>query len=919
MKHLCCNKIILLFLLFGITLFGSVKDKSAIVYYGEHISYPLVGIHDYIIVEPNNIDTYRHGFEVYKNKMYAYVSIGEIDVNDPAYKKLDKTLIVGKNAAWKSKLLNLTNPHYKEFLFNEMIEPQIKKGFQNFFFDTLDSYQLVAKTKKARQKNEAALVDIIHSFHQRYPHAKLILNRGFEIIDKVHNDINAMLFESYYRGVGGKNLAYKDVSKDDREWLDIQLKKVQKYPLDIICVDYLPLNKIQKEAKPLIKKLQKKGFIPYVATKELNSYGYSSKNALKREILTLINDTKVNRIEQSAHLYGAVPLEYLGYIQKLYNVDKKPLPTMAQMQRYGGVVIWLNKNYNDPEKLMEWIEKVRKFNIKIVFASSFSMNNLNLLKPLNIINKEMKTDIKHTYTLLHKDSMIGYEMSPPLNTVPYLLEAKNGEVLYSVKDEKGEKTTLAAIMPWGGYAIEKAFMIELSGDNLWTINPFKFFQKALRLPKIPAPDVTTENGKRIFFSHIDGDGIANRVEWDPELFSGNTIYSDILSQYKVPISVSVIGSEINKNGLFPKLSPQLIKIVKKMFALPNVEPATHTFTHPFFWNKIINGNLDEKYRLKPKGYKFSLNYEIKGMLDEINEKLLPPNKTPKARTIFWSGDCTPPAKILKYVYKNHILNLNGGDTTITNLHPWLSNIAPLGLERAGYYQIYTGEQNENIYTNEWLGPFWGFKKVVQTFKLTNSPRRLKPIDIYYHLYSGSKRASINALKYVYDWTLKQDVNPIFASEYIRKVMDFYTLSIAEDHKSYLFSGLKHLKTVRLDNMQKKEIIQLNNNIAGYSHFENHTYIHMAQNDSATIEKKLIHKQNNPYLIEANGKVVSLKREEKRFYLKLQSHIPLKTQLFIPKNWQLKIKPQPKVLTHKKNIYTIKYQKNTRAEINVFRR
>jgi hypothetical protein len=209
MKLLCCSKFLLLFLLLSTLLFASEPKKSAIVYYGSDISYPVVGIHDYIIVEPNNIDVYRHGFEVYTKKMYAYVSIGEIDPNDPAFEKLNKNLIVGKNRAWKSHLLDITDPAYKEFLFKEMIEPQIQRGFQNFFFDTLDSYQLIAKTKEQRTKSEAALVDIIHTFHTKYPHAKLILNRGFEILDKVHSDITAVLFESYYQGVGGKELRYK--------------------------------------------------------------------------------------------------------------------------------------------------------------------------------------------------------------------------------------------------------------------------------------------------------------------------------------------------------------------------------------------------------------------------------------------------------------------------------------------------------------------------------------------------------------------------------------------------------------------------------------------------------------------------------------------------------------------------------------
>jgi hypothetical protein len=34
--------------------------------------------------------------------------------------------------------------------------------------------------------------------------------------------------------------------------------------------------------------------------------------------------------------------------------------------------------------------------------------------------------------------------------------------------------------------------------------------------------------------------------------------------------------------------------------------------------------------------------------------------------------------------------------------------------------------NENIYTNLWTGPFWGQRRVVQTFERTGSPAGCGP-------------------------------------------------------------------------------------------------------------------------------------------------------------------------------------------------
>ena len=917
MKLLCSNRFIFLLLFFASAAFAGLSDKSAIVYYGKNISYPMVGIHDYIIVQPAHTNVNTHGFEVYKDKMYAYVSIGEIDKDISEYKQIKKEWILGNNKAWNSPVLDLSNPEYKAFLFHEIIEPQMKRGFKNFFFDTLDSYQLVAKTKKERDKSEAALVDIIKTFHKRYPHSKLIINRGFEILDRVHNDVNAVLFESYYNGIAGEKLSYKAVSDADRKWLNIQLQKIHDYKLDLICVDYLPLDELtsQKADKEIVK-LQSKGFIPYIATKDLNLYGKSSKNPIKREILTLIDESEHDRIFLSAHQHGALPLEYHGYIQKLYDIHTHELPTMEQMQQYGGVVIWFSKIYKNPTKLVRWILQLQRYNIKVVFAATLPLPLDKSLEPLSIKINEKSVTLGNSSKIETKDAMIGYEIQPSLTQSESFIDITKGKSLLTLGSKDDTNTTYAAIMPWGGFALRNGFMQEFNDDNLWVVNPFEFFIKALRLKKIITPDVTTEYGKRIFVSHIDGDGSMNRVEWNPKLFSIDVIYKKILKKYSLPMSASIVGAEDDENGLYPQLAPQLQKIIKEMYKLPYVEPATHTFSHPFFWNKIHDGNLDPKYRLAPKGYRFSLENEFKGMIDELNIKYIAKNKQPKAKTVFWTGDCAPPENILAYVYKLHYLNYNGGDTYITNTNPWLSYIAPLGIGRGEYYQVYTGAQDENVYTGDWHGPFWGFKKVVQTFKLTESPRRLKIIDVYYHYYSGSKRASLNALYYIYNWVLKQDINPMFTSLYIPKVMDFYTFSLAHEGNSYFAAGARNLKTLRLDEGPLFVDMNTSTNILGFKEQKEKSYIHIGSKNSAIIKLTQSERNKRAYLVSTNAAILKNEQRVDGFSMQLQSYLPVSLELYLPRGCRYHFTHPPSSITKKDDIITFKYKKQKRVGVNV---
>ncbi|WP_331774819.1 endo alpha-1,4 polygalactosaminidase [Sulfurospirillum sp. 1612] len=916
MKLSCYNKIIIMMMLAMQVAFGSLSDKSAMVYYGEDISYPMVGIHDYIIVQPNHIDTNTHGFSVYKDKMYAYVSVGEIDKDGAYYNKINKAWIAGENKPWHAAVMDITNEAYQNFLFDTVIQPEVEKGFKNFFFDTLDSYEIVSKTPEQKARSKQALIAFIKRFHDTYPKAKLIINRGFELLDAVHSDITAVLFESYYKGLGGKDLHYQDVSDADRTWLDAQIQKVKSYHLDVIDVDYLSFQD-RDQADALVAKIKAKGMIPYISNKDLTRYGRSSKNALKREILTLIDEKQKDRIELAAHQVGALPLEYMGYIEKMRDIDERGLPKLEDMGQYAGVIVWLRDAYKNPQELIDWAKSLQHIGVKVVFVDNFGVNlSRNILNPLGISISRVGVDPIQKNKIIFQDPMMGFEVAPTKN-IGYYLNPSDARALLVLEDEKQEKTTQAAITPWGGYAVGDAWMVDLNQDNIWVMNPFKFFKEALRLKTLIVPDPTTENGNRILYSHVDGDAFMNRVEWNPKLFSAQIIYRDILKRYAIPHSISIVGAEIEPDGLYPKLSPELMKIAKKIYALPNVEGASHTFSHPFYWEKIHNQTLAPQYRLDPKGYTFSYEREMLGTIKMINTKLMPPSK-PKdrlARTIFWTGDCVPSESDLAYVYQHHLLNLNGGDTYITNDAPWLSYIAPFGIRRGHYYQIYTGAQDENVYTNDWRGPFWGFKKVVQTFKLTNSPRRFKPIDIYYHYYSGSKRASLNALKYAFDWAMKQDTTPLFASDYIPKVMDFYTVSLAEEAGAWKVSGMRDLHTLREEKRGAGVDFEASKDIIGVKHFESHTYFHTANTPSVLL-KPIDKIQNKPYLIDANAPLVSYDVSKKKQVFHFKGYVGLKLHFNLPAACQITSKPKASKIIRKQNDVKLYYNNKKEAQIDV---
>ena len=390
---------------------------------------------------------------------------------------------------------------------------------------------------------------------------------------------------------------------------------------------------------------------------------------------------------------------------------------------------------------------------------------------------------------------------------PIRLLPSRGRSLLQMADSGGNIFDAVALTSWGGFALAPFTVrnLPMLNQDRWIVAPIKFLQAALQLPALPVPDVTTEGGRRILMAHVDGDGFASRAELPGTPFAAEVLGAEILTRYQLPTAVSVIEAEISARGVHPQLSSKLEPIARKLLAIPSVEAASHSYSHPFSWAKAMGsgtvaGDADGAragYGLPLAGYQFDLQREIKGSVDFINSKLLPANK--KAHLFLWTGNCVPPSEAIAETYGSGLLNMNGGDTTITESNNSWTAIASNGMRKNGWYQVFAPNQNENVYTGNWTGPFYGYERVQETFRLTGAPYRFKPVDLYYHFYSATKTASLAALHKVYRWALAQPFTRIFPSQYVQKVLDFESTTLSRELASgdLLVRTGTALRTLRL--------------------------------------------------------------------------------------------------------------------------
>lgn len=864
-------------------------SPSVSVYYGKGLSPSSLALYDISVVEPG------HGYDpvAYRkawptSELYAYASVAEVGRERDYFSKIPTAWQMARNGAWNSVVIDQTPEQWPAFFADEVIAPLWNKGYRGFFLDTMDSYRLAEKFSEEDQ--QAGLVRVIQKLNAQFPGIKLILNRGFEIVPRVRDQIQMVAAESLFRGWDASNKRYIDISPKDREWILGQLQSIrERDKLPVLSIDYVPPH--DREAmRDVVKKIEALGIIPWVTDADLRTQGMGTIEAQARRVLILRNGAEVPALNLSAaHRFLEMPLNYMGYIADYADI-REPLPTDIDRDRYAGVVTWFNGAIPDRKikEVRDWLkaQSLKKMPILVLSASGFPINkalpfgaNHTEVTPTLPLKKVKESSIYNfeTQTLAPDNEFEGWTLTPEIQ--------QQSEELLSFDDAKGRRFVSAAVTPWGGFVLNPYLVEELPGVDQarWVINPFSMLRKALRLTDFPVPDITTESGRRLLLSHVDGDAFPSKAELPGTPFSAEVLQREILQRYRIPHTVSIVEAEISPQGLFPQLSSKLENIARSIFKMPNVEIASHSYSHPFYWvpeSQKTSVSKEVNLNLNIPGYTMNMDREINGSMDYIRKNLAPPGKP--VEVMLWSGDTAPGEDALAIIDAGGLLNMNGGDTYITRANPSLTAVGSWGIQKGGHLQVYAPITNENIYTNLWHGPFYGFEKVIETFEMTGSPRRLKAIDVYYHFYSATKVASLKALHSAYQWALKQDTYPIFVSEYVRKVQDYYEFAVARQGDKWILRSPGRLRTVRLPPSLGLPLMEHSSGIAGYKNGPDGNYAHLAQGAASMLTAEKSSAQQPAYLQEANARVTeweSLPDGGMRFTL--QGHMPLEWKMYLP--------------------------------------
>lgn len=866
-------------------------------WYASNPPTPELAQYDWVVLEPANTAQTDIDFLLAQgSEPFAYLSVGEIDQGDDEALAVHVSSRSGeRNQAWQSDVTDLSSTEWQAYLLRKAGQYQAA-GYSGLFLDTLDSFTLLEEDRHAEQN--AALIAVIQRIHREYPKLKLFFNRGFEVLPVLYELVDAVAVESFYSGWDQASEVYRPVPAQDRLWLESQVTPLKERGISVVAIEYAEPS--DREAmRQIARKASTQGYIPFVTTPGLDSLGIGSIEIQPRRIALVYDPREGELTNTPGHVYLGGLLEYLGY-----RVDYLPADGTLPLDRfdeiYAGVVLWMSSGSPSESRRFEQFLSARLTEgVPLAFLGDVPVEG-GLLEKLHL--RQLSEPAKSVKITAFDSSLIGHFEAPlksrtrglqPLQ----LADPSLGTPLLSLIDNLNRTLIPMAIMPWGGMALSPYLLEEGASQRRWIVDPVAFLQRALRLPVMPRIDATTENGRRIATVHIDGDGFASKAEIAGSPFSGEVVLEKFIKPHDYLTSVSVIEGEIGAKGMYPALTSTLEPLARRIFADVKVEPATHTFSHPFYWQDSQSDDVESMYGQHmaiPNYPKIDLAREIIGSRDYMQNRLLPAGK--KVELIFWSGEALPGADAIDMAYKAGMANVNGANTFITRANPSLTGLYPLLRPTEGGLQIYAPMINENVYTNLWNGPFYGFERVVDTFELTDSPRRLRAISLYYHFYSGTKQASVKAMDDIYNYMDAQQPISLWMGDYLRRVRGLYEGSIARTLDGrWQLRSLQGARTVRLDPAQGWPDLTRSRGVAGVRDLPQGRYVHLSSDHASLALRNT--RDPAPALEQANLPLTDWRYlSDKRVQFSFSGQFPLQLSIRYGGNCQInyqgsELKPQ----------------------------
>jgi hypothetical protein len=601
--------------------------------------------------------------------------------------------------------------------------------------------------------------------------------------------------------------------------------------------------------------------------------------AESRRVVALYDSRQTPSLRYSyLHQIVQLPLNHLGLVV-VYHDLRRGLPDAATMARARGIITWFTDSIRiDPGAYINWLHRQLKAGRRLVVLQHPGVvpSSSSLPEIKRRFRRWVGAHHQLTYRarVTHLDAgLMNFEkplppVLPAFNAVK-AVKTRTQVVLSVTLD--GKRSDLIVLGSAGAYAAADYAILVAPNQKppvrAWHINPFRFFRLAFNTAGLPKPDITTLSGRRILYSHIDGDGWRNRARQarflKRRMNAAEVIYEEILLKYPdLPVTVGAVVGDLDPTWYG---SQRQLDLARRIFRLPHVEVGHHTQSHPFAWAffRRYRAEKERKYLARypvrpgrsraasvfdrplagaaPKGMSpahgthnfdrprayavraFSLRQEIAESTVYL-KSLLPDGK--QVALYQWSGDTAPFPAAVAATAKAGLRNLNGGDGRMYRNFRSYAFVAPYGRWVGRHWQPYASQSNEHIYTRAWKGGFFAYAYLLETINNTGRPIRIMPINVYYHLYLGERQEGLAALKKILNRVRRMEIAPVKTSRFAAMSDGFVrTRLLRLGHRRWRVEARDGIETIRFDRAAADCVdLARSHGVVGQRHHQGSLYV-----------------------------------------------------------------------------------------------
>jgi uncharacterized protein (TIGR01370 family) len=182
-------------------------------------------------------------------------------------------LMLEEHPVWTdAHYLDFRRPEWARLVLDRLVPQALERGFTGLFLDTLDDAEFLEGQDPARFAGmREAAVRLVRSIRERYPHALLMVNRGYALMPQLAGSIDILMGESVVGTFDTATKGYRRQSAADIEWQVTRLREAKSFNprLKLFTLDYWdPAD--TDGVRAIYDEQRERGYEPYVSTPQLD-------------------------------------------------------------------------------------------------------------------------------------------------------------------------------------------------------------------------------------------------------------------------------------------------------------------------------------------------------------------------------------------------------------------------------------------------------------------------------------------------------------------------------------------------------------------------------------------------------------------------------------------------------------------------